>query len=93
MIIFIMMFAFSSNAFALLPPLYNSAEQIKGMLESSKLGQVLESGELIESIVRTDHGYEIITNKHRVNVTVTAAKQMMPGPAKYQYSFSVPEEK
>jgi hypothetical protein len=86
------MLALASQAFALLPPLFNSRDEIKGMLESQQLGQVLESGELIQSIVRTEGGFEIKTNKHRVHVTVQPVPQDQPGPAQFDYVFDEPEE-
>ncbi len=81
-----------SQSEAVLPPLYSGVAEIKGMLSSPDLGKVLQSGEVIMSIIKTESGYRITTNKHIVDVTVTARHQKMPGPAVYDFSFGAAQE-
>ncbi len=76
-----------TQAQALLPPLYQTAEEIRGILESPQLGQSLQDGEPIVSIQKTKGGYRIITNRHQIDVTVNTLPQRMPGPARFDYQF------
>lgn len=73
---------------AVLPPLYTSIDQIKGMLSDPALSTKMDSGEFIESIVRNEEGFIITTNKSIVQVTVKAKKQAMPGPAVFEFTFN-----
>lgn len=73
---------------AVLPPLYTSVDEIKGMLESPDLSKVVESGELIMKIVRTSNGFDIETNKSLVHVKVVPVPPKMPGPLTFTYEFS-----
>lgn len=75
---------------ALLPPLYTSVDQIKGMLSDPQFGKTLQDGEVIESITRTEKGFRILTNKSSVDVDVEATKQEVPGPGKFYFSFGKP---
>lgn len=86
----ILAMSFSVPAFALLPPLYESINEYKALLNDSNLTHKLVSGELISSITRTEDGFEIITNKHRLNVKVIFDPQKMPGPAKFHLEFANP---
>ena len=74
----IFLMSYSATAFALLPPLYTSAE-------------ALDSGEVIMEIKRKDDGFDIITNKSRVHVIVKGKQEDKIGPGSWQYSFSIPE--
>lgn len=87
----IFLMSYSATAFALLPPLYTSADQISGMLNSQALGKALDSGEVIMEIKRKDDGFDIITNKSRVHVIVKGKQEDKIGPGSWQYSFSIPE--
>ena len=72
---------------ALLPPLYQGSNELKAILENQQLGQKLGSGDVIMKIEKTDQGYEITTNKHRLPITVTYEKMDRPGPAQYVIRF------
>lgn len=72
---------------ALLPPLYQSAAEIKSIMEDKQLGQKLTSGDLITKIERNDQGYLISTNKHTLQVYVQYGPAEQPGPAQYMIRF------
>jgi hypothetical protein len=78
------------QAEAVLPPLYETASEIRAMLSDSQLGQKLHSGEAIDKIEKTDQGYEISTNKSRISVEVIYEPQNRPGPAHYKFQFGEP---
>lgn len=82
-----LMLTVATEGLALLPPLYHTAAEIKGMLDSPMLAQTFSSGEAIQSITATDTGFIITTNHHRVSVVVTGQPQKMPGPARFTYTF------
>ncbi|MGK5595387.1 MAG: hypothetical protein ACSNEK_08525 [Parachlamydiaceae bacterium] len=70
-----------------LPPLWESVSQIEAILESSDLKNVFNSGEVIESIARTEDGFLVVTNHREVRAIVKAKPQAMPGPAVYEVTF------
>lgn len=76
-----------NTAYALLPPLWESVAQIKAVLSDEHLKDYLESGEVIESIDRSDEGYTIKTNHSELKAIIQAVPQTMPGPAKYKVHF------
>lgn len=79
--------AIGSSAEALLPPLYEGISEIKSILISRELDQKLESGDVILSIQKNDNGYEIITNKHRLQVDIIYRPMPHPGPAQFELRF------
>lgn len=80
----------SGSAYALLPPLYQTAGEIQAIVSDSQLGSKLQAGEPIIDIRKNSKGYEIITNKHRVQVTFEYKKTARPGPAQYILHFEDP---
>lgn len=76
-----------SSMEAVLPPLYEGAKEIRAMLKNRELDQKLESGEVITTIQKNEKGYEIITNKHRVQVDVIYQPNAHPGPARFELQF------
>lgn len=78
-----------SQAHALLPPLYQGAIEIKTILADDQLGQKLSSGEVIMKIEKTENGYEIVTNQHRLPIDVNYERHEKGwvGPAKPIYNF------
>jgi hypothetical protein len=77
----------SQMAFAALPPLYQSANEIKTILSSKEFNQTLHSGEFITEIKKTKDGYELITNQNRVFVDVVFQPTSRPGPALFTVKF------
>lgn len=85
--------ALNSSLPALLPPLYQSTAEIKAILSDEKLGNVLQSGDLIMDIRRTDNGYLIVTNHREVEAQIVYRQgEKSIGPAKFDvvYKAAVP---
>lgn len=82
--------ALTQTVEALLPPLYQSSNEIKSILNNEELGKKLQSGELIIAIQRNANGYEIITNHHRLQVDVINEPVQRIGPAVYHLDFHEP---
>jgi len=72
---------------ALLPPLYQSANEIQVLLRSENLGQFLHSGEQIVEIAKVDGGYRIYTLDHTLEASVVYKPNERPGPAKFDIIF------
>lgn len=72
---------------ALLPPLYQSTAEIKAILSDEKLSEVLQSGDLIMDIKRTESGYLIITNHREVEAQIVYKKSHSIGPAKFDVVY------
>lgn len=88
--IFLVAMTLTSTAQAALPPLYQSTSEIRSILIDEQLGQKLQSGELITDIKRNEQGYEIITNQHRLQISVCYLQDNRPGPAKFSLHFGEP---
>jgi hypothetical protein len=91
----LLFFIFASSIFlqaqALLPPLYQTSSEIKAIMDNPQLAQKLQAGEVIEKIEKNDQGYEITTNKSRVQVNVVYEPTgQVAGPAHYKLSFGNP---
>jgi hypothetical protein len=80
--------AANGASFGALPPLYQNAAEIKAILNDPKLGDYLESGELILEIKKSDSGWLIITNHHELPVKISYHQAEMPGPVPFSISFS-----
>ena len=77
---------FSSEAFALLPPLYQNINEITAILNNKEVTDQLESGRSILKIIKTKSGYKIVANECTLEVKVVyhGTKNSMPGPAEFQ---------
>lgn len=74
---------------AVLPPLWQSRDEIKSLLESSEIGRYLDSSEAIKEIKRSEWGYYLITNKHTLEARIRYQPQSMPGPTNFSWTFSI----
>jgi hypothetical protein len=83
-------FVLISSLEAALPPLYQSANEIKAILASEEFGQKLQSGELILTIQRSENGYEVLTNHHRLQVDILNVPSNKPGPIQFKLKFHDP---
>lgn len=83
-IIFILL---SSFQFAALPPLFQSTKELSSILNDKALQQKLGSSETIDSIIRSENGWTIITKNYYLKVDVEYLPQQMPGPAIYKLHF------
>jgi hypothetical protein len=82
-----------THAYAILPPLWQSRDEIKSLLDFPDLGKYLESGELIMEIKKSEFGYLIITNKHTLEARIRYQPQDMPGPARFSWNLSLQSPK
>lgn len=82
----------TQNAFALLPPFYQSTKEMIAILSSPEVAKKLASPYPIKSITRIDSGYRIAIDDCTldVNVTYTAQEKGMVGPANFEIT---PKEK
>lgn len=80
-------FAIVPSLQAVLPPFYQSRNELQSILSSNELAERIGSGEPIMIIERNDQGYLIRTNKHQVQIDVIYAPAKMPGPAQYRFNF------
>lgn len=74
---------------ALKPPLYHTLDEFKALIEDPQLPGKLDSSQAIQSIVRTEQGFEVTTNKAvlPVNVVNEPAPKGWVGPAKFHLEF------
>lgn len=75
---------------AALPPLYQTAREIKSLVSDDQLGERLQSGEVIERIEKNERGYLIVTNKNQLQVNIIYERAQRPGPVPYQLLFEEP---
>lgn len=90
---FFVLFVFlTQSVFCALPPLYQTANEIKEILNSENLGSSLSAGEGITDIQKNENGYKITTNKHTVQVDVIrkASKSKRAGPIQFEIEFHSP---
>lgn len=77
----------AGSAYAVLPPLYHSSQEIQGMLQDPQLGEHLGAEQMIQSIRRTHDGFIIRTQEKKIKVKAKLKPQSQPGPAKWSYEF------
>lgn len=70
-----------------LPPLYQSSNEIKEILNSKDLDQYLTPADAIVSIQKNKTGYEIISNLHQIQADIIYEPSEMPGPTKFKVVF------
>jgi hypothetical protein len=77
---------------ALLPPLYHTLNEFKALIEDPQLPGKLDSSHVIESIVRSDKGFEVTTNKAvlQVDVVTEPPQKGWVGPARFHLVFHDP---
>jgi hypothetical protein len=73
--------------YAILPPLYQSVEEIKAILKDKRLSEVLSSSNTITNIIKIDNGYSIETEDSSVVVDVIYIPTKLLGPAKFKLEF------
>lgn len=82
------LFLMTSSAEAALPPFYQSLREYTALLNSPELAKQLGSGQVIQSIQRTDTGFIVKANRSTINVEIVYDPMEMPGPAKFHFLFS-----
>lgn len=76
-----------TSIFAALPPLWQNVQELKIILNDKRLGDFLNSGDVIQSVKKTDDGWIIVTNHKRLNVKVQYENSQNPGPVQFRISF------
>ena len=74
---------------AALPPLWQSRDEVKSLLQAPDLGKYLDSSEVILEIKKSEFGYLIITNKHTLEARIRYQPQAMPGPTQFTWNLSL----
>jgi len=82
----------SAASYAVLPPLWQNVAELKAILEDKRLGDVIQSGEIIVDIRKSDGGWTLITNHNEVNVKVIYQAISKPGPAAFNLEFEAPKQ-
>lgn len=77
----------NASSYAALPPLYQTSNEIKSILNNPDFGKKLQSGEVIESIQKNDTGYLITTNYHTMQANIVYTHTGKIGPAQYSVQF------
>jgi hypothetical protein len=83
---------FASIGFAALPPLYQTSNEIKEILNDERLYEKLGSASAIQGIIKAANGWVVITNKYYLNVFVEYLPTKRMGPANFELHFSNPIE-
>src|SRR5262245_14109966 len=75
-------------AHALLPPFWQSAAEIKAIVESQQVHDALKYEEPITSVARSgDHTYELKTPRCSLTITIVDKPGGGPGPAQFELSI------
>jgi hypothetical protein len=80
----------SSPTYAALPPLAQSAREIKAILEAPETFDLLTGAEPIEQIARTKNGYLLVTKHRELLVDIEYLPMEKMGPAKFKLIFHSP---
>lgn len=72
---------------ALLPPLYQTSQELRMILENERLGKALPDGEPILEIHKNEMGYEITTLHYHVQANIVYKSASRPGPAQFEVEF------
>jgi len=86
-LIFIFLLIFNIKIFAVLPPFYQSKEEIEAIISDPRLAEKLDSSELILEIKKIDEGYLITTNKSKLKVEIIYLPQKTFGPSLFELKF------
>jgi hypothetical protein len=76
---------------AALPPLAQSAREINALVSDPHLQELLGSPESIETIVRTEEGYALMTPHYLLRVDVHYLEGKI-GPVPFEFTFHIPEQ-
>lgn len=88
--VFLSISSSSLLAVAQLPPLYQDLKELRSILVSDNLGQLLPAGDTIQDIRKVEDGYLIVTNNHRLMAKVIY-KDGKIGPVPFTIEFQNPE--
>ncbi|NGX62912.1 MAG: hypothetical protein KR126chlam6_00314 [Candidatus Anoxychlamydiales bacterium] len=83
----IIILLFSTQLHAILPPFYQSVNEIEAILKDSKLQDDADSAYPILEIMKVEGGYIIITSRYQQKIEVKYIPQELMGPAKFELNF------
>jgi len=86
-LIFIIILLFSTQLHAILPPFYQSVNEIEAILKDPRLKDDANSAYPILQIMKVDSGYLIITSRYNQKIEVKYIPQELIGPAKFELKF------
>jgi len=84
----LLFFFFTTLSYSALPPLYQGIKEIEAILQAPELKERLSSSEIIEEIIREDHGYIVLTQKQTLYVKVIPSNKSKIGPKEFDLEFS-----
>jgi hypothetical protein len=86
--LFVCALGLSVQVFGALPPLYQSVAELKAILEDKRLGEQLNSAQVIQQIMRIEGGYDIRTQDYVLQIDVRALPSTRPGPQRFELHFN-----
>jgi hypothetical protein len=89
---FIFSLLFASIGFSALPPVYQTSNEIKEILNDERLYEKLGSESVIQGIIKGEKGWIVITNKYYLRVFVEYLPAKRVGPVDFRLHFSDPIE-
>jgi hypothetical protein len=72
------------SLFGLLSPFAQSQRELQAILENCS---TIPTGEMIQSVVRTDGGYVVVTSHYTMQVGVEYFPNKHPGPVPFELHF------
>jgi hypothetical protein len=81
-------FVYLSPAEGLLPPLYQSMNEYKALLDDPRFSEAFTSGEVLVEIERKDNLFFVTTNRSKMQVTIHYDQKRRIGPAQFYLEFS-----
>lgn len=78
---------FPCIASAALPPAWQGVAELKAILNAPELPEYLESGDVIQGVLREENGWRIETNHRSITIEVIPKDQKMPGPKSFELKF------
>jgi hypothetical protein len=84
----------ASTTFAALPPLAQSTRELQALLADHRLYESLGSAERIKEILRTEHGYLVLTENYalRVDIQYGGGHSKVIGPIHFEFNFHSPAD-
>ena len=89
-VLFVCALGLSAQVFGALPPLYQGVAELKAILEDKKLGERLDSAQIIQQIMRKEGGYEIRTQDYILGIDVIPLPNVKMGPQRFELHFNDP---
>ncbi|MGB7978787.1 MAG: hypothetical protein WCF19_06485 [Chlamydiales bacterium] len=79
----------ASTTFGALPPLAQSIRELQALLADGRFYDALGSAGRIQEIIRTEHGYLVITQRYTMEVDIKYGRGVI-GPVPFEFEFHEP---